>query len=70
MAMRWLRRSGAGILVPNVGIPASFNTDEKSFGAFDVGRLERMSAKIVDIVWKRKRYLAKGIIFLSKVDCL
>ena len=48
IGIRWLRRSGAVVLVPNVGISASVNTGEKSFGAFDIR--ERMSAIIVDIV--------------------
>jgi len=60
MGIRWLRRSTAVVLMPNVGIPASVNTDEKSFSAFDIGRLERMSAKIVDIILESKEVFGQG----------
>ena len=46
MGIHWVRRSVSVVLVPNVGISASVNTGEKSFGAFDVGRLERYPRKL------------------------
>jgi len=60
VGVRWLRRSRAVVLVPNIGISASVNTGEKIFGAFDVGRLEGMSAIIVYIVLEAKEIFSEG----------
>ena len=60
MGIRWLWRSSAIVLVPNVGISSGVYSGEKSFGAFDIGRLEWMSVKIVDIVLESKDIFGQG----------
>ena len=53
---------GSVILMPDIGVSSRINTGEKSLRAFEVGRLKMMASEIIDIIWNRKRYFAKGIV--------
>ena len=48
------------ILMLDVGVSVRIDTGEKSLCAFKVGRLERMAAKVIDIILKSRKIFSQG----------